>query len=86
MKIIGLQDTEEINKKLNRKKVIITIIISVVIVALLVATAIYIANKNFRDFVDFKIFRKIVTENNLKSIAIEENQSNIYAYDKYIAL
>lgn len=86
MKIIGLQDTEEINKKLNRKKVIITIIISIVIIAIIVATAVYIANKDFRDFVDFKIFRKIVTENNLTTISIEENESNIYAYYKYIAI
>jgi len=86
MKIIGLQDSEEINRKLNKKKLIITIIISIIAVVFLVATAVYIANKEFRDFVDFKIFRKIVTENNLTSISIDENQNNIYAYDKYIAI
>lgn len=86
MKIIGLEDTEEINRKLNKKKLIITIIISTIIVALIIASAVYIAHKPFRDFVDFKIFRKIVTENNLTSITIDENQNNIYAYDKYIAI
>lgn len=86
MKIIGLQDTEQINKKLNKKRLTITIIISAIIIALIIITSIYIANKQFRDFVDFKIFRKIVTENNLVTIVIDENQKNIYAYDKYIAI
>lgn len=86
MKIIGLQDTDEINKQLNKKKLIITIVITIIIVALIIATAVYIAHKPFRDFVDFKIFRKIVMENNLTSISIDENQNNIYAYDKYIAI
>ena len=61
MKIIGLEDTEELNRKLNKKKLIITIIISTIIVALIIASAVYIAHKPFRDIVDFKIFRKIVT-------------------------
>lgn len=86
MKIIGLQDTEEINRKLNRKKVVITILISIFIIGVIVLSAVYIANKQFRDFVDLKIFRKIATENNLISIPIEENLNNIYAYDKYIAI
>ncbi len=86
MKIIGLEDTEELNKKLNKKKIIIMVAIIIIIVAIIVLSTVYIANKQFRDFIDFNIFRKAVTENNVKSINIDENQTNIYAYDKYIAV
>lgn len=86
MKIIGIEDTEEIKKKLDRKKLIIKIIIVLIIIIAVIIASTYIANVEFRDFVDLKILGKSAQENNVPFIEIEEGQNNIYAYDKYIVI
>lgn len=87
MKIIGIEDEEEIIKKINKKRITITAIVSIFILVLIIIIAVYMGNKEFRQFVDKYILMKNVIENNLPTIEINENESNyIYAYDKYISI
>lgn len=74
-------------KKVNKKKVIISIIIAIVLIIFITITIIYANNKNARDWIDKNIFQKEKTQNNLPSIEIEESDSSsIYAFNKYIGV
>lgn len=74
-------------KKVNKKKVIISIIIAIVLIIFIAITIIYTNNKNVRDWIDKNIFQKEKTQNNLPSIEIEESDSSsIYAFNKYIGV
>lgn len=86
MKLIKFEKKEEnIEKTLNKRKVIGSIIILLVIIILVVLSAIYITNVDFRNIVDTNIFRKNITDNNATIIAIEkEKNPYFYAYDKYV--
>ena len=86
MKIIGIENTEEINEKINKKKKMYTIIVMIIIVFFAILGAFYVANMDFRNFVDFKILRKEVTSKDAVVISIDENQNNIFGYDRYIAV
>ena len=74
-------------KKINKKKIIIVTIITILIIALATTIAIYINNKDARNWIDKNILQKEKTQNNLPNIEIEdENNSNIYAFNKYIGI
>lgn len=74
-------------KKVNKKKVIISIIIAIVVISLITICIIYANNKDVRGWIDKNIFQKEKTQNNLPSIEIEEtDKSNIYAFNKYIGV
>ena len=74
-------------KKVNKKKVIISIIIAIVLIIFIAITIIYVNNKNAREWIDKNIFQKEKTQNNLPSIEIEESDnSSIYAFNKYIGV
>lgn len=87
MKLIDFKkdDIQFNNKRLNKRKVMITMVIIVLITIVVIISAIYITNTNFRNLMDQYIFRKSVTENNLQYIDINsESNTYIYAYDKYL--
>lgn len=86
MKIIGIEDTEEKEGKLNKKKKLFTIGIILVGVLIIIIGSLYVANMDFRNFIDFKILRKEVTYEDATSISIDENQGNIFGYDKYLVV
>ena len=74
-------------KKINKKKIIIVTIITILIIALATTIAIYINNKDARNWIDKNILQKEKTQNNLPSIEIEdESNSNIYAFNKYVGI
>lgn len=74
-------------KKINKKKIIISILIIILIAIITTLTITYINNKTAREWIDKNIFQKEKTQNNLHSIEIEdENNSNIYAFNKYIGI
>ena len=74
-------------KKINKKKIIIAILIILLIATIAAITITYINNKTAREWIDKNIFQKEKTQNNLPSIEIEdENNSNIYAFNKYIGI
>lgn len=75
------------NKTINKKKIIGVCILIVIICLIIVAYAVYASNENFRNYVDMNILHKEISENNLKSIELEDyDNSNIFAYSKYIAI
>ena len=78
---------ESEQKKINKKKIVISIIIGIILIALIVLTIVYVNNKEARSWIDKNIFQKEKTQNNLPSIEIEESDnSNIYAFNKYIGV
>lgn len=87
MKIIGIDNNEEIKKKLNKKKLTIAVVIGIVIAIAIILFTVYVLNKNFRDVVDKYVLMKNIVEDSTSSISIDENESNyVYAYDKYITV
>ncbi len=74
-------------KKINKKNFIKTIFISLIIILVIVFLSLYIANINFRNFVDIKILKKTINSSNSTSINFSDDESNsVFAYDKYIAI
>lgn len=74
-------------KKLNKKKLSITIYIFLMIIVLAVLFSLYLSSQNFRNWVDKNILRKEITQNNVTTIDLNsEDNYQIYAYDKYIAI
>lgn len=87
MKIIGIDESQEKTRKLNKKKLIWAIIIGIIAIIIITLICIYMGNRNFRDFIDKYVLMKNVTENNLNSIKLDEPENiQVYAYDKYISI
>lgn len=87
MKIIGINDNEEITKKINKKKLTIAVIIGIIIIISIILFIIYSLNKSFREVVDKYVLMKNIIEDTTASILIDENETNyVYAYDKYITV
>lgn len=74
-------------KTINKRKIIGVGILLVIICLILVIYLVYAANENFRAFMDANILNKSIEQDNLKSITLENyDNSNIFAYSKYIAI
>lgn len=74
-------------RTLNKKKVIITLAILVLIIIITTISVIYIANSNFRNFMDKYVLLKSVSENNLPYIVIDsEKNLNTFAYYNYLGV
>lgn len=86
MKDFWIEEQNIEKKSINKKKILILIIVLILIIASITISAIYINNKEARDWIDKNILQKEKTQNNLPSIEIEENNSNIYAFNKYIGV
>lgn len=87
MKDFWKEPKETKEKKVNKKKVIITIIAIIITLFLIIISAIYINNKNVMLWIDKNIFRKEVIQNNLPTIELNESDTqNIYAFNKYIGV
>lgn len=78
---------ESIEKKMNAKKIIISVVVSILIVAIIVLVALYITNKEFRNWIDIQVFRKQISQDKVATIELDEGQtSNTYAFNKYIGI
>lgn len=78
---------EPLEKKINKKKIIILIVIVALILALATFMIIYISNENAREWIDKNVFRKEIKQNNATILEIKEGEeNNIYAYSKYIGI
>ncbi len=74
-------------QKVNKKKLIIATIITIIVVAAIIAIGLYNTNKQARTWIDKNIFRKEIQQDKAATIEISENQnSNIYAFNKYIGI
>ena len=72
-------------RKLNKKKLILTILIALLIIAAIVIFVIYCMNPSFRKWADKNVLQKEIKQGNTISIEFNgESNSNIYAYDQYI--
>lgn len=62
-------------------------IVILVIIVVSIISARYVTDESFRTFVDTKIIKKEINSDTLKKIDIDsENNPNIYAFSKYIAV
>ncbi len=68
------------------KKKIIIISGAILIVALIVIISLYVANEPTREWIDTYILRKNVIEEDLPTIALENENANVYAYDNHIVV
>lgn len=74
-------------KKLNKKKIIGIITITILIIVLATIMIIYHNNRQAREWIDKHIFRKEVMQDNVSTIELKENENaNIYAFNKYIGV
>lgn len=72
-------------KQINKKKIIIIGIILLLVILIGTLFCLYIANVQIRNWIDQNILRKNITEENLATIDVTSNDTNlILAYDKYI--
>lgn len=86
MKIIGIDDEKSV-KKVNKKKIAITSAIALLIIIAIIIFIIYCVNKPFRDMMDKYVLMKNIIEDTTESISLDEDENNnIYANDKYIAV
>ena len=83
MKDIWQETTEKI---LNKKKLSIAIIVAIIVVVLISVSIIYVVNTSVRGWIDKNIFRKEVKQDRATTIELKEEQSNIYAFNKYIGI
>ena len=87
MKDIWKEEKEEGIRKINKKKIVITVIISIIIVALIVIVGLYLSNKQVREWMDKNIFRKEIEQDTVATIDLNEEQNgNIYAFNRYIGI
>lgn len=74
-------------RKLNKKKIVISVAILVLILIVALITVIYISSSKFRNFMDKYVLMKNISEANAPFISIENEESvNIYAFHDYVAI
>ena len=77
----------KLNLSQDKKKKIWMILIIILTTLLIVCSGFYITNASFRSFFDRYILGKEITENNASSIDLSgQEDSSIYAYDKYVTV
>ena len=75
------------SKKVNKKKIVIVVVMSIVIMAMISILIVYYNNKSAREWIDKNIFRKEIMQDNVNTIELKENENtNIYAFNKYIGV
>lgn len=75
------------NKRVNKKKIIVITIIAIIVIAMISTTVVYYKNKQAREWIDRILLRKEVMQDNVSTIELKENQNaNIYAFNKYIGV
>ena len=79
-------ESENTKKKINKKKILIITVIIIILIAVITTSLIYIYNQPAREWIDKNILRKEVLQNNATTIELKDEQSNIYAFNKYIGI
>lgn len=79
-------ESENTKKKINKKKIITISAIIIILIAVITTSLIYIYNQPAREWIDKNILRKEVLQNNATTIELKDEQSNIYAFNKYIGI
>ena len=87
MKDIWKEENKEGIRKINKKKIVITVIISIIAVALIIIVGLYLSNRQVREWMDKNIFRKEIEQDTVATIDLNEEQNgNIYAFNRYIGI
>ena len=74
-------------RKINKKKILIAVGILSIIILLIALIALYIAKNEVRNWVDIKILRKNVSEQDIQTINLNTDKNNqIHVYNDYIAV
>lgn len=74
-------------KKINKKKLLLIILIIIIAIAFITIAIIYCNNKEAREWIDKNIFRKEIVQDRAMTIELKEEQnSNIYAFNRYIGI
>lgn len=73
-------------KKINTKKIILTLIIVLIILSCISIIIIYNKNEFAKEWIDKNIFRKEVLQDNITTVELENEDSNVYAFNKYIGI
>ena len=79
-------ESENTKKKINKKKILIITVIIIILIAVITTSLIYIYNQPAREWIDKNILRKEILQNNATTIELKDEQSNIYAFNKYIGI
>ena len=79
-------ESENTKKKINKKKILIITVIIIILIAVITTSLIYIYNQPAREWIDKNILRKEVLQNNATTIELKDEQSSIYAFNKYIGI
>lgn len=78
---------ESKEKKVNKKKILITVLVVIIAIAAIVFAIIYCQNKEAREWIDKNILRKEVLQDNAITIELKEGENeNIYAFNRYIGI
>ena len=84
------EDEEESKEPSERRKLPSfgkSCIVILIIIVISIISARYVTDESFRTFVDTKVIKKEISSDTLKKIDIDsENNPNIYAFSKYIAV
>ena len=83
-----MKDIWQANKEkvINKKKIIIFVIVLIIIALIISSAILYICNKTVRDWIDKNIYRKEVMQDKATTIELKDENSNIYAFNKYIGI
>lgn len=74
-------------KKINKKKIIISVIIALIVISIAIVSIIYMNNKDVREWIDKNILRKEVMQDKVATIELKEGENpNVYAFNKYIGI
>lgn len=81
------QKTYQIQRELNIRKIIIITFIVIFIIALVVLFSLYIADIEFRKWIDTNLLRKEINTEDISTIDLNTDKNNqIFCYDKYIGI
>ena len=80
-------DEYNLQRELNIRKIVTIIILAICVIAIIVLFSFYIAEADFRKWVDINVFRKEITNSDVPTIDLSiEKNNQVYCYSKYICV
>ena len=80
-------ENDKYQRELNIRKIVITSIVVILIICIGIIFSLYIAEKDFRKWVDTNVLRKDITAENVATIDLNVDKNNqIFCYNKYVCI
>lgn len=77
----------QFQRELNIRKAVIGVIIAVIVISVIIIFSLYIADADFRKWIDANILRKDISSENVATIDLNVDKNNqIFCYSKYICI